>query len=147
MHRPTKRSGRISFVALGGIVSLALVALLLFSTGQSPRSAAAMFMTALAQGDVDKLTDLSVINNKPKDVIHKEWEETVKYSRGYFFHWAIKSMSQSGDTATVRVDRIEHLESPGSYEEKFELQLVKTKDGWKVDVPQIARPMFPYLPQ
>jgi hypothetical protein len=147
MHRPSKRSGRISFVALGGIFSLALVAILLLSSGQSPRSAAAMFMTALAQGNVDKLTDLSIIHDKPKEAIHKEWEETVKYSRGYYFYWSIEAYTQSGDSATVRVDRTEHLESQAPYPEHFELQLVKTKDGWKVDVPQIARPMFPFLPQ
>ena len=146
MHRPSKRSGRISFVTLAGVLCLMLVAVLFLFSGQSPRSAAGSFMSALAKGDVNALTELSVIHDKPKEQVRKEWEETMKNARGYFFAWNIVSYVQTGDTATVRLNRIEHPEASTSYEEHYELMLVRKKDGWKVDVPQIARTMFPYLP-
>jgi hypothetical protein len=147
MHRPSLQSGRISFVALAGVLCVGMVALLFAFSGQTPRSAASEFMSALAKGDVDKLAENSIIQNKPKEEVKKEWHETMKNARNYFFLWEITAVTQSGDTATVRLNRTEHPDNPDSYAEHFELEMVKTKDGWKVDVPQIARTMFPFLPQ
>jgi hypothetical protein len=147
MHRVSRRSGRISFVLLAGICSVALIAFLFFFTGQSPRGVAGEFMTALAKGDVDKLTELSLVETRPKEEIHKEWERSIQYGRNYLFFWSITGLKQDADGATVRLDITKNPLSPSAYPEHYELQMVKTKEGWKVDVPQIARDMFPYLPQ
>jgi len=147
MQRASTRSGRISFVAIAGVLSLALVALLLFSNGQSPRSAAAEFMSALASGDVDKLTELSIVQTKGKDEIHNEWADAVKYGRSYIFAWNIVNVRQEKDSATVALEVIQNPQSGAAYPEKRELQLVRAGGGWKVDVTQISREVFPYLPQ
>ncbi len=133
---------------LAGIVSIALVGVLFLFSGQSPRSTAADFMSALAKGDVDKLTELSSVNGKPKDEVRKEWDESIRYGRTYLFGWDITGFQQNKDgTAIVRIDVTENPGSPMSYPAHKELQLVKVDGNWKVDVPQISRDAFPYLPQ
>jgi hypothetical protein len=134
-------------VTIGGICSIAFVVMLFVFTGQSPRGAAAEFMSALAQGDIKKLTDLSVVHNDGKDEISRKWTLAMNYGRNYIFTWNITAVTQEGDAATVRLERIENPLSPSAAPEKFELLLVKANGGWKVDVPQINRSMFPYLPQ
>lgn len=148
MHPASKRSGRISLVAIAGIVSVAMVAVLFLFSGQSPRGAAAEFLSALSSGDVNKLTELSSVGSKSKEEIHKEWEESIKYGRTYLFLWDITGFQQDKDnTAIVRIDVTENPGSPASYPQHKELQLIKVDGVWKVDVPQISRDAFPYLPQ
>ncbi|HVT12352.1 MAG TPA: hypothetical protein VHE55_08795 [Fimbriimonadaceae bacterium] len=133
---------------LAGLVSIALVGVLFLFSGQSPRTVAADFLSALAKGDVAKLTELSSVNGKPKDEIRKEWEECIKYGRTYLFGWDITGFQQNKDgTAIVRIDVTENPGSPMSYPAHKELQMVKVDGSWKVDVPQISRDAFPYLPQ
>lgn len=147
MLAASRRSGRISFVLLAGICSLALLGFLLLSGGKSPRGAAGEFMTALARGDVDKLTELSSIQNKDKEQIRKDWEQSLHYGKNYLFFWTIDAMSQSGDTATAKLGVTKNPLSPSAYADHYELQLKKEGSDWKVDVTQMSRDMYPYLPR
>ena len=49
--------------------------------------------------------------------------------------------------ATVRVEITKNPQVQSSYPEPKPLTLVKRDGAWKVDVTQITREMFPYLPQ
>ena len=148
MHRTSTRSGRISFVVLAGILSIAMVAALFLFNGQSPKTTAAEFMSALAKGDADKLADLSYIQGKSREQIKKEWQDTIKWSKAYLFRWDISTVTQRGDdSAAVRVEIWSNPLSPQSYSEPKPLTLIKENGAWKVDVTQITRDAFPYLPQ
>jgi hypothetical protein len=147
MHHASRRLGRISFVLLAGICSVALVGCVFLFSKQSPRSAAAAFLSALAKSDPDRLADLSIVQTKNRDEIRKEWSETLDLSKTYVFYWELGPSRQDGKQATVRVDITRKPNSPQAFPEHYELLLVETNDGWKVDVPQIARDMYPYLPQ
>jgi hypothetical protein len=147
MQPASRRSGRISFVAIAGICSLALVGFLMLSTGKSARTCAGEFMTALARADINKLTETSVVQNESKDQIRKEWEQTMKYGRNYVFFWTIDGVDESKDVATVRLGMTKNPLSPSAYPEHYELQLKKVNGEWQVDVTQISREMFPFLPQ
>src|SRR5690349_21210580 len=108
MLRASRRSGRISFVTIGGICSIAFVVLLFVFTGQSPRGAASEFMSDLALGDVKGLTNLSVVHNDSKEEIERKWKLAMDYGRNYIFTWSITAVNQEGDTATVKLERIEN---------------------------------------
>jgi hypothetical protein len=146
MHTASKRSGRISFVSIAAVFAVALLAFLFFSAGASPRTAAIDFMSSLAKGDVEKLTDLSLIQDRNKDQIHAQWQEAMKYGKNYRFVWQIGAIKTDGDTATARID-VTKSPSPEAATDKYELILKKVDGAWKVDVAQITRDMFPYLPQ
>lgn len=147
MLRSIKRSGRVSFVLLAGVCSVALVAILFMFGGDTPQTAASQFLTALAKGDPKGLAQRSVIRDLNEEQREKAWEESLKYSRNYLFHWSLGPVQASDDQATVKLDFTKNAYSSNSYPEHFELFLVKRPDGWKVDVPQLSRDMYPYLPQ
>lgn len=146
-HRTSRRSGKASFVLLAAVFSAALVICLFAFSGESARTNAGQFMSALASQDVDKLTALSVVHDKTPDQIRKEWKEAVDFGKYYQFYWAIKDVAQDKDSATVRLDVVQNPRSPSSYPAHFELSMVKVGKNWKVDVPQINRDMYPFLPQ
>jgi hypothetical protein len=146
MHTASRRSGRISFVAIAAVLAVAMLAFLFFSAGGSPRTTAIAFMSSLAEGDVAKLTDLSLVRDRSKEEIHKQWEDAVKYGKSYRFAWEIGPIRTDGDSATARID-VYKSPSADAYADKYELILKKVNGSWKVDVAQIARDMFPYLPR
>ncbi|MFI5385301.1 MAG: hypothetical protein ACHQ50_04185, partial [Fimbriimonadales bacterium] len=128
--------------------SVVLVAVLFLTGGPTPRAAAAEFMSALTKGDVDKLTELSYVQNRTKDQIHQEWAEAVKYSQSYIFFWDISSTQQTGATsAVVHVNLTPDPSSESAYVQPKPLQLVKVDGAWKVEVAEITRDMYPYLPR
>jgi hypothetical protein len=147
MQRPSIRSGRISLVLLASLLSVALIVVLVVVSGPSPRTAAEQFMSALAKGDVDRLTELSIVHDKSKNEIHKEWELAVKYGQTYTFSWEVGSVQQQGDTASVRVDVTPTIFGTAPYAQPKPLQLQKVNGVWKVDVAEATRDMYPYLPQ
>lgn len=147
MHRASKRSGRISFVGIAVVCAAAFVGILFFLSGESPEGSASNFLSALAKGDTAKLADVSLIHKEPKDQVRKDWENTLKLSRSFTFIWQITSVHTNGDRATIKLDFTKDPGAPTSYAEHYELEMVKTSDGWKVDVPQISRGMYPFLPR
>jgi hypothetical protein len=147
MIRSQRRAGRVSLVAVAGIACLLMVAALFLLSGQSPGGAAGQFLTALAKGDVDKLADNSVLGGKDHDQLKAAWQETLKYARDYTFRWDITNVRQDSDGAVVRIDFTRNPYSSMSYPEHYELQMVQVGGKWKVDVSQIPRDMFPFVPQ
>jgi len=141
-----KQAGRISFVTLAAAVAVVILTIVIIFSRDSLNSVGARFMTALALGDVKKLTKYSYVSGASESEIEKSWEESVNgLGRNYLFIWRISGSSLSGpDTGNVRlqVDR-----NPMSYEENFQLPMIKVKDEWKVDVRSISRAMFPLLPR
>jgi hypothetical protein len=123
-----------------------MLAFLFLSAGSSPRTAALEFMSALAEGNAEKLADLSLVQDRPKADLRKQWDDAVRYGKHYRFAWEVGAIRTDGDTATVRID-VYKTATEDAYADKYELILKKVNGSWKVDPTQIARDMFPYLPR
>jgi hypothetical protein len=132
---------------LAGLCSVVLIALLFLFSGESAQTGASEFMTALAKADAKGLAKRSVIHDQTEEQREKTWEETLKYSKTFMFHWALGASKDDGKKGAVKLDYTKNPFNPSSYPEHFELVLVKKDDGWKVDATQISRDMYPYLPQ
>src|SRR5690348_9425278 len=126
MLRSSKRSGRISFVLLAGLCSVAMITVLFLFSGETPTTAATQFMNSLATGDAKGLAKYSVIHDLNQEQRQKAWEETLKYSRTYLFHWTIASVRDDGKTATAKLEYVKNPLGTQSYAEHFELALEKT---------------------
>jgi hypothetical protein len=143
---PMRTSGRVSLLLVAGIVSFVFVLALLFVPRESVTGVGNRFMTALAQGDVDTLTEMSYIGNAPPETVREEWRfATQEAGRHYRFIWRVTGATQASDnSASVRMQVVR--DSVG-YEENYQLPLVKTEEGWKVDVRGISRSLYPALPR
>lgn len=131
------------FTALGLVLIFGLLA---FSK-QSPATVGSQFMSALAEGNVDKLTDLTYMPGSEKNEIREKWEYATKVAgKHYIFNWQIKGDSQSDErTASVRVEVDKNMQG---YGDAYGLDIRKDEDGkWKVDVRSISREMYPGLPR
>jgi hypothetical protein len=136
----------ITVVAIAAV--LLVVGLLAFSR-ESVGSIGTRFMQALQKGDVDTLTNMSYLGNQSKDKMHQEWEFCVnKAGRYYLFTYrVVASRQMDANNASVTMQVTRNANDPGSYEEKFELPLVRVDNDWKVDVRAISRELYPGLPR
>ncbi len=154
-QRRMKQIGRVHWLVLVGIAGLiGLVVLLLFG-GLGPSAVAGNFMTALAKGDVDRLTAMTYAKQKSPDDIRKQWDFTVHQASPYYrFTWKIMNEHIQGDTeATVKLDvrryiaQTLHANQVPGYYEHFEIPLTKIDGQWKVRVDAINRDLYPFLPR
>ena len=125
-----------------------LFGIVLFSK-ESPAVVGTRFMAALAKGDAKTLTDLSYLGTESKDSVGQKWDFTVnRAGKHYQFAVRILRFSQSSDdSASVAMEVVRNARNSSAYPEKFELPMVKTSDGWKVDYRGINREMYPGLPR
>lgn len=146
---PNRQSGRINFIAILAVVGALLIVAVLFMGKQSPSEAGARFMSALAKGDAATLTDMTYMGDTPKSEIRKKWDfATGDVSKYYRFAWKIMGTSEPNDhEAAVRLQVLRNLDSGGSYEENFQLPMLKQNGQWLVDVKAINREMYPALPR
>lgn len=149
MMKSMRQSGRINVVALiGGFIALVFAAALSISfLKESPGTVTGKFLTALAKGDVDTLTNLTYGGTMSKEEVKKEWEFSLSVSKYYRFRWSVVAESTADDkSASVRTQIARNL-GPNSYDENFGIPLVQDKGGWKVDVKGMSRSIFPSLPR
>lgn len=130
------------------------MAVVLIGTGfyfakDSVTTVGSQFMDALARGDVEKLTEMSYMSDLPKEEIRKRWDFTVNKAAPYYrFTWRVAGGDETEkDSGNVRLKVQRNVDSGSSYEESFQLPLIKTAEGWKVDVRSISRDMYPGLPR
>lgn len=143
-----KQAGRAHWLTIAGILSVFVVAGLFFFGKDSAATTAGDFMSALAKGDVDTLTELSFFQGATKEQLREKWRYTVKeVGPHYVFAWRISGITRSEEnSAAAKMQVIRNLDQ-GGYEENFQLPLVKENGDWKVDVRSISRAMYPGLPQ
>lgn len=149
MSRSPRNAGRISPLTVFGVAAVALVGVGLFVAQESVTTVGSKFMDALARGDVDRLTEMSYMSDLPKEEIRKRWEFAVHTAAPYYrFTWAIAGATETADGGgSIRLKVTRNIDAGGGYEENFQLPLVKTKEGWKVDIRSISREMYPGLPR
>lgn len=141
-------SGR-TLLILAIVVVAALFSLILLGGRESPESVAIQFMTALSKGDSDKLAALSSTRNSSAETIKKQWEfATHVAAPHYTFLWRImRSLQASPNEASVSLQVTRNALTPGSFEENYELPLVREQGKWKVVVSGINAEMYPALPR
>lgn len=144
------RHGRVSLVSILAIVAVALFAFVLLFSRESLSTIGARFMTALATHDVDTLTKMSYMGEGvAQDEIRKKWEFAVNDAGKYYrFRWRVLGATQASEKdAMIRLEIMRNSDNPATYEEKYQLPLIKVGDEWKVYVRGINREMFPGLPR
>ncbi|MBN9501888.1 MAG: hypothetical protein BGO01_09580 [Armatimonadetes bacterium 55-13] len=143
-----KRSGRASIVIVLMVAVVAAVVVLFLLAGDSPSAVAGRFLGALAKGDEKTLAQLSYMDGRSEQEMEAEWKETYENAKYWRFVWKINdTKEQDANNATVILGWYKNAASPGTYEEKYELPLVKKDGHWKVDVLGISREMYPGLPR
>ncbi|HXH62511.1 MAG TPA: hypothetical protein VNI20_14290 [Fimbriimonadaceae bacterium] len=144
-----RRSGKVSVTAIIIVAFVVGLAVMALSSGESPSSAASRFMSYLAAGDYKSLTDMSLAEGVPHDELLDEWKYATQVAAPYYrFSYQIKGVRKSTDQMTiVWMEVTRNAGTNGSYPENYELELHKTKDGWKVNVFAMSRKMYPGLPR
>jgi hypothetical protein len=106
-------------------------------------------MMALSTKDVDTLTKMSMMPGETDEQIRKQWDFTVNVAEKYYrCGWHIEGAAQpSPTTASVKLKVIHDADHPGSYDELYELPMVKVGEDWKVDVRGMSREFYPGLPR
>ncbi|CAN5538870.1 hypothetical protein BH11ARM2_BH11ARM2_32660 [soil metagenome] len=146
---PHRQAGRVNILAIVVVVCVVLIVAVFAMGRQSPAEAGAKFMSALAKGDATTLTDMTYLGDTPKEKVRKQWDfATQDASKYYRFAWKISGTSQPNDhEASVRLQVMRNLDSGGSYDENYQLPMVKVNGEWKVDVHAISHEMYPALPR
>jgi hypothetical protein len=144
-----KRAARVNWILLFAVVAALFFVSLFFFASEPPTGVANRFMVALAKGDVDTLTRMTYAPGRDEKGIRDQWDWAVnKAGPHYRFRWQVLGATQADqDTANVRLFVERNLAHGGSYEERFEIPLVRHENEWKVDVRSISREMFPGLPR
>lgn len=130
-------------------VVLAGSAFVLFRSSRGPVAVAEEFMHALDTKDVDRLVALSHFESPPPD-LREQWDNCVNVgARNFVYLWRIEDVGRPiGGRVSVKFVFAE-FRSPKGEElpELFELPLIDTAEGWKVNMDAIPRRFFPYLPR
>jgi hypothetical protein len=132
------------------VVVLVIGAVIVFvGNRNSAESAANSFMQALADKDVDTLVRLSYFDSPPSD-LREQWDHCLNHAaRNYVFVWNFVDIRYPlPKKAVVSVVFIEYTTPMGQENpEPVELPLIDTDHGWKVNMDEIPRKFFPYLPR
>jgi hypothetical protein len=147
MHRSSGKVSATLIIILAFVAGLVVMALT--TGGETPMAVGGKFMSALAAGDAAKLAALSHAEGVSQEELEEQWRYTMDVAAPHFkFTYAIKGESITTDRdAIVWMMYAKDAGSSSAYEERFELPLVKTDEGWRVDVYSLNRDMFPGLPR
>ncbi|MBI1757475.1 MAG: DUF4878 domain-containing protein [Fimbriimonas ginsengisoli] len=143
------QQGRMHWLTMLALVALVALLVAVVLSGATPASAASDFMLALARGDVDRLTDLSVLGEETRGEMRSQWEFSTKVAApNYRFTWTIgETRKQGANEAGVRIEMNSTPFSGDTTPDRFDLPLVKEGGKWKVHVQAINREFFPCLPR
>ena len=149
MQPTERRRRRLNPFVIVGVVCILILLPLFCISRKSPGAYAADFMTALGNGDVNKLAELSIIGNDDLATRKKLWQESVDNAKYYTFTWRITNETDLSDTeAAVTLQMRRNLQlKMGEDEEPYQLKLIKKDGEWKVLVDGMNREIYPYLPR
>jgi hypothetical protein len=142
------RKGRVSWLALFCIFAALVFVAVVFASKESLSSVGGRFMTALAKGDVDTLTKMTYLGTESQEDIRSQWDFAVNHAGKYynFFYHVTGAGMADEKSGAVHLSVTRNADQPGSFEENYQLPMVKVGDEWKVDVKSISREMYPALP-
>lgn len=142
------QSGKASILTILALAAVLIIVGLLAFSRESIGSVGTRFMDALKAGDVATLTKMSYLGNVTEEEMAKKWDFAVNTAAPYYrFEYRVVSAKETTDkSGSVRLQVNRNIDHGGSYEEAFELPMVKVGDEWKVNVHAISREMYPALP-
>jgi hypothetical protein len=148
-----RQSGKVSLLALAFVAIIGMIIASFAFAKEDAAAVGAQFMDALARHDVDKLTELSLIEKtdpagieEEKKLLRSQWDFSVNTAgKHYPFFWKITNATTATENHSTVVVQI-NKGGPNGYDEKYELSLEKSGGKWKVDVRSISKTMFPALP-
>ena len=140
---------RLNLMWLAAAIAVALVGIFFFAGRGSPTSTAEDFMESLGHGDSAKLTELTYIRSGDQETMRLAYDRaTHEAGLNYSFLWRVKDEHQAdANTATVQLSVIRNAQRQGSYDENFEIPLVRKDGKWLVDVAGINDLLYPDLPR
>ncbi len=143
-----KRAGRLNWIAMVGVLGIAVIGFLMFFGQKSSTSNAIAFMEALGNKDVDRLVELSSWDGDKED-LRKKWDYSVNTAGKYYvFRWEVLSEKKADDNhSAVKLTVFRNAFRPQTFPEKFELPMVREGDEWKVDVRGLSHQIFPATPR
>lgn len=137
--------GRV-LTAAGILGIIAIIAMFLMSS-ESAATAGSRFMRALYTSDAKTLTDMTYWPNQDRSVTEEKWKKTLGSTKYYSFTYKVmQGESSRADQANVRL-LVERNTGAGSYEENFALPMIKKDGKWLVDVTNLNRNLYPWLPR
>lgn len=144
-----RQAGRANLLVIATIVMAAFIASALLLGRDSMSSTCGKFLGALAKGDVETLTNLSYLGDKPKDDIKKQWEFTLKEAAPHYrFMYRIENAKEQGpDSGAVSIKFWRNALMGSTYDEPYDIPMVRRDGKWLVDVKGLSRDMFPALPR
>lgn len=149
-----RQSGKINLLALAFLAIAGMIVASLAFAKEDPAAVGAQFMDALARHDVDKLTELSYVEDSngvsledARKQLREQWDFSVNTAgKHYPFKWTTSGSIKSTETEATVIVQI-NKGGPNGYDEKYELPLEKHDGKWKVIVTAISQTMFPALPR
>lgn len=131
----------LAVVVLGGLAIYVL-------QQQTPEEAAEEFLQALAKKDIDKLLQVSYLEN-PSLPLREQWDFCLNQAaKNYIFIWNYTGSQRIDEEhASVKVEFMVFHGLEPSYEEPIEIPLVMRDGKWKVDLNSLSRKFFPALPK
>ncbi len=142
-------AGKVSVTAIIVVAFIVGLGAMVMTGGESPAKTAGRFMAALSDGDYKTLAELSYADGVSREEFERQWQYTTDVAAPYYqFTYDIKAETRpTKETAVVRMDFVKNAGASGTYDEEFQLPMVKTKDGWRVDVYSLNREFIPGLPR
>ena len=144
-----KQAGRIHWLVIVACAALVAILALAFLAGPSAGSTAGDFLRALQAGNVDRLTELSNVPKGEEAKLRKQWEFCIHAATPYYnFLWRSSFTKKITDEAeVVHIKLFKNADKPGSYDEDFEIPMVKVDGRWKVDIYRLTSKLYPALPR
>ena len=128
------------------ILGIVGVVVMFFVAGESSTTAGSRFMAALSQRDLKTLADMTYVEGKSPEQIKAEWKSCLDANEYYRFTYNVVGADTPKEgEAMVRITLQKNVTS-SSYDENYTLKMFKKPDGWKVDVANLNRDLYPWLP-
>jgi hypothetical protein len=147
MSKLQKGGSSINIIIVAGVLGLLAVVFLLFSSTQTAAGAAQEFMEALATKDVDRLTELSYLEN-PDPPLRDQWDFCVnRGAKNFVFLWQFMGTERvSDDEQVVKIVLLVFRDFQGREGDVINVPLRRIDGEWKVVLGGLDRTFFPYLP-
>lgn len=144
-----RQAGRVNLLVVAVLVMGLFIVGIFFMGRESMSSTCGKFLAALAAGDVDTLTKYSYLGETPPEKMKESWTFTVKEAAPHYrFMYRIdNSREQGADSGAVSVRWWKNALTGSSYDEAFDIPMIKKDGQWKVDVRGMSREMYPGLPR
>lgn len=143
-----RESGRVSLLGVAGLVAFVLMIGLFFAARESLSTVGSRFMTAWCKADEPTLTKMSFMGDLPAEEISKRWKKSLDNAKYVHFTWVLVGSEQlSDDEGTVRLKVTCPSDSPSSYDQSFQLKMLRVKGDWKVDIQALPRDIIPMIPR